>query len=135
MKNKNLLSANPPEYFYRVTQLVSFRNDPYPIHADPYYRDFYGEDLGECRSRAYEYCLDSIAELDHCSRFMLGNGATIHTLGKDAMVSVVISLIEYFNEDDYNIYTLNSEDTHVRKQSMEMEYRVLSAYCMDSTAA
>lgn len=135
MNQKTLFPSNPPEYFYRVTQLVSFRNETFPIHAGSFYRDFFGEDLAECRSKAYQYGVDMMEELEHCGRFLLDNGSSIYHLGKEATVSVAISLIEYFNEEDYNSYTLNSEDIHVRKQSMEMEYKVLSTFYRDSTAA
>ena len=135
MNPKTFFSANPPEYFYRVTQLVSFRNETYPIHAGSYYRDFFGEDLADCRSKAYQFGLDMMEELERCGRFLLDNGSSIYILGKEATVSVAISLIEYFNEEDFNSYNLNSEDIHVRKQSMDMEYRVLSTLYSDSTAA
>lgn len=135
MNQKTLYPANLPQYFYRVTQLVSFRNETFPIHAGSFYRDFFGEDLAECRSKAYQYGVNMMEELEHCGRFLLDNGSSIYILGKEATVSVAISLIEYFNEDDYNSYTLNSEDIHVRKQSMEMEYKVLSTLYRDSTAA
>lgn len=115
-----------PIYFYRVTQFI---NRPFDLNlatARPFQRDFSGQDLLECRARAYEFILDLLSDLEMSESILVEGDPQLFPIGKEIQVSHVISLVEYFNEDDYTCYPLNTENTAVRKESMAKEYEVLS---------
>lgn len=125
MNNLFPSAMNEPMYFYRVTQLLHRPNETYSIVSNPFFQDFTGHDLLECRTRAYEFMLDLLADLEMAETCIWEGDGQIYAIGKDAHISHLISLIEYYNEEDYTCFPLNCENTQLRKVSMAKEYEVL----------
>jgi hypothetical protein len=115
-----------PIYFYRVTQFVHRPSYVQSAISKPFYRDFSGGDLFSCRARAYEFLLDRMSELEMSDNFLMDGDPQLYAIGKEVQVSHVISLVEYYDEEDYTCYPLNSENIPVRRESMAKEYEVLS---------
>lgn len=114
-----------PVYFYRVTQLVCLTHEIHPVLPPPYYHDFTGDDLLACRTAAYQYCLKLMVDLENTRKFQFDGQDELYYLETDASISLLVSLVEYYNEENFNCYPLNANNPRLRKQSMVKEFQVL----------
>mgnify|MGYP003345804288 CR=1 FL=1 len=126
MINQTFSPTSTPNYFYRVTQLIQVKSEDALLQQTPFYRDFSGYDLLACRKLAYQYSLALMEDLAQATYFEPQDQPLILNIDAENSISLLISLIEYINEDDYTGYPLNSDNLHVRKESLEKEFQVLS---------
>lgn len=126
MKKLTLFNDCSPEHFYRVTQFVRLNDEQPTEMTPPYHRDFIGQNLLECRKQAYDYIYDLMTDLEMSDTCMLNDCEDLLTLNKDVNISFVISLVEFYNEEDYTIFPLNTDNMVVRRECMSKEYEVLS---------
>ena len=98
-----------PEYFYRVSQEVTkFGQDKDKSDPLEEIEDFKGEDLLEQKKRAYK------CYVERCNRLEGGELQCIlpcvspsdFMAGQHFACSIMLSLIEYYNEDVYEEYYL-----------------------------
>lgn len=126
MRNNSQSFTIAPNYFYRVTQLIQVKSEDALLQQTPFYRDFSGYDLLSCRTQAYEYSLALMEDLAQATYFEPQDQPFILNIDAENSISLLISLIEYIDEDDYTGYPLNSDNLQVRKESLEKEFQVLS---------
>lgn len=112
-------------YFYRVYESVNtFEEEGHYSHKE----DFRNGSLEECRAEALKYYEERLNGFEsgkvkfHYSFETPDN----FKLGENAAYTLVLSLIQYFEEDDFIEYPLLGEDEETCTESRQVEAHILS---------
>lgn len=123
--NRNL-EKTKPDYFYLVEEFVTtFKMDE--GKNDPFSHDqkFDGKNLLKCKTDAEKYYRQRLKGLEGGSYFLDFASPQDFKLGKNAAFSIVLSLVEYYHEDNFIMHPLLGEDEESIAESIEIEEAVL----------
>jgi len=115
-----------PLYFYRVSEFVStFGMDEGKNEPLDHEEDFKVNDLLECKAKALKYYCERYAGLENTKYFLEFESPKNFEFGKHAVYSLILSLVEYYDEDNYILYPLLGVDEEEITESKETETMVL----------
>jgi len=123
--NRNLVKTSP-DYFYLVEEYVTtFEMDK--GKNEPFWHDqkFEGKNLLKCRIDAEKYYWQRLIGLEQGRYFLEFAAPKDFKLGENAAYSLVLSLVEYYNEDNFMVHSLLGEDERTITESIEIEQAVL----------
>ena len=124
--NRNL-EKTEPDYFYRVEEWVfTFEQDPGKNKPISHTQDFKQGDLLKCKVDAEKYYKEREEGMLKAGKYFLPfAGPKDFKMGENAGFSLVLSLVEYYNEDLLIEHPLLGEDEDEMAQSRETEKMVL----------
>ena len=123
--NRNLEKAEP-QYFYLVSEFVTtFEMDEGKNKPLNHSKEFKGNDLHECKAKAEKYYWQRLKGLENGKYFLDFETPENFEFGKNAAFSITLSLIEYYNDDEFYQYPLIGDDDEVINESKKIESAIL----------
>ena len=124
--NRNL-EKTEPDYFYRVSEFVTtFGMDEGKNAPFSHFEDFKGNGLHECKAKAGKYYWERLEGLEQGKYFLPFEAPENFEFGKKAAFSITLSLVEYYNDNEYFEHPLIGEDDDTTAESREIEATILS---------
>ena len=91
-----------PVYFYRVEEFgTSFKADPGKNEPLSFTKDFKGGNPILQREEANKYYKERLEGFKSASYFLPFAGPRDFIMGKNSAISLCLSLVEFYSEDDY----------------------------------
>lgn len=119
--NRNLENQEP-KYFYKVFEYVtSFEKDKGKNKPFSHFENFKGKNLKECRKIATKHYFDRLKGLNNGKFFLPFETPKKFVLGKNSAFSIILFLVEYYNEDNYFEHPILGEDSETIAVGKEIE--------------
>lgn len=123
--NRNL-EKTEPDYFYRVSEFVTtFGKDEGKNEPFSHEQDFKGNDLLKCKTDAEKYYWERLEGLENGKYFLPFAAPKDFVFGETSAFSITLSLIEYYNDDNFIEHPLIGEDEETTAESKEIETAIL----------
>lgn len=125
--NRNL-EKTEPDYFYLVWEYVTtFQMDEGKNKPYSHKQKFEGKDLLKCKTEAEKYYRERLDDLENGKYFLELETPQIFEFGKNSAFSITLSLIEFYDDDDFIEHPLIGEDDETTAESIEIERAVLKS--------
>ncbi|TAH40068.1 MAG: hypothetical protein EYC69_11700 [Bacteroidetes bacterium] len=113
-------------YYYTVMEIVTtFGYDPGKNEQFVNVKDFKGSNLRRCREEAVEWYYERSRGLENAGGYFLPFASPENfVLGKNAVYSVFLSLIEVFEGNEYE-YPLTGVEDETIMENLEIEREIL----------
>jgi hypothetical protein len=111
-----------PQYFYKVFEFVtSFEKDKGKTKPFSHSENFKGRNIKQCRELATKYYFERLNGLNNGKFFLPFETPKKFVLGKNSVFSIILFLVEYYNEDNYLEHPILGEDEETTLEGKEIE--------------
>ena len=125
----NNLRKKDPVYFYRVSEFItSFEADEEKNQPIDHHEDFKGDDFLKCKQEAEEYYMNRLEGLENGKYFLPFAAPGNFQFGKNSAFSIILSIIEYYSEDDQYEHPILGEEDEITEEGKELEESILKPY-------
>jgi hypothetical protein len=125
--NRNL-EKTEPDYFYLVREHVTtFKMDIGENDSFTHEQKFEGKNLLKSKTEAERYYWNRLNGLVEGKYFLEFASPQNFVFGENAALSVVLSLVEYYTEDEFFEHPLIGESDETIAESVEIETAVLKS--------
>ncbi len=115
--------VDEPRYFYRVREYVStMGKDPGKNEPIELTQDFGGYDLLQCRAEAIQWYNERGRGIEKRGGYFLPFASPQNfVMGKNALFSIDLYFVEYYDDDNYTEYNLLGDSESEIEESRELE--------------